>query len=133
MSVVVCRAWTPNKRGKRCGLPVDDGELIMCTKHARAERERRRLEERIEYGGHTIARNWRANDGSLRDDWYLYVAEHMQIVGPTHSVVARHLRIEIDACNEEQFPGCAVYRMPVVPPGEINWERFKLSRGEFHT
>lgn len=130
MSEVRCIAWTPNKRGQRCGAEVDDGELIMCAKHARRERQRRHMTERIEYGGHTIAREWRTNGGDLRDDWYFYVAEHMQIDAPAHSVLERRLYAEVDACNAERYSRCNAPVTAAKRPHEddIEWDRFSLSR-----
>jgi hypothetical protein len=134
-SATYCLAWTPNKRGKRCGLDVADSELIMCAKHARRTRERGRLKERVEHGGHLIARDWRDNAGELRDDWYFYCAEHTQIAEPRHSMLERHIREEIDACNAERFPRCNAYaEAPVPHAAGIAWDRFKLSRNDWsHT
>lgn len=128
--VTYCLAYARNKPGRRCGNPdVEDGELIMCRKHSRQTRERLHLAERVEYGGHLVARDWRANNGDLRDDWYFYCADHTQIATPRHSMLERHIREEIDACNAERLAGCSVY-VPAPRSDEINWDRFKLSRSE---
>jgi hypothetical protein len=133
MSAVRCLAWTPNKPGQRCGLEVTDSELLLCTKHARRERERRRLRERVEYRQHTIDREWRNLDGSPRDDWYFFVAEHVQVAEPVHSMLERHCREEIDRCSEERLAGCLVYIAPP-PSSGVDWDRFKLSRNDWsHT
>lgn len=133
VSQVVCIRQARNKRGGICGLPVADPELLLCQRHARQDRERRRLRELVLHGGHTISRQWRTLSGDLMDDPYFYVSEHMQIPDAERAnrfVLERQARAAIDACNVERVPGCNVPVQAARPHAgaDPDWERFKLSR-----
>lgn len=126
-----CLKFARNKRGRICGLEVADVELKMCERHAREEREYRRLAQREDYGGHGISLEYRAIDGDLRDDPFYYVTDHLQIADCGKHGTPRRAREEIDRCNADRFAGCNAY-IPAPPPTDIQWDKFTHSTDGVH-